>query len=327
MKVRMFSKEVSSSEKKMKVEHDYHKSRRKKKIQTVWLLTLSELQNLQKDYSHCPGEHIATWLLRFWGGGTSTLNLTGSEAKKLASVSRESTADKAIGKGIQSFTFWWQLLSAVKERYPFKKDVVLKPGIRTTMEYLRELSVVETMYGINLDNNTSSPDADDMIRRWPLWQRVVWNAPSPYASTLAGENWKDDKKPVVDEKASLFWQYEDSPSSSPRACVSAAEKLVRQLKAKETASTAPPAVWTCTSSIRSKPSSAQERGYSRYTPCTIRWFYPRDGGEDMRKWDGKPTSTLQSWVLELQGKTITTVGLPWNMEASVSSRQFSRQQR
>jgi len=35
MKVRMFSKEVSSSEKKMKVEHDYHKSRRKKKIQTV----------------------------------------------------------------------------------------------------------------------------------------------------------------------------------------------------------------------------------------------------------------------------------------------------
>lgn len=47
----------------------------------------------------------------------------------------------------------------------------------------------------------------------------------------------------------------------------------------------------------------------------------------MRKWDGKPTSTLQAWILELQGKTITRVGLPSNMEASVSSRQFSRQRR
>lgn len=198
------------------------------------------------------------------------------------------------------------------------------------IQYSRELSVVEMMYGINLDNYTSFQDADDMICMWHMWQRVVWNAPSSHASILAGKNWKDDEKPVVAKLlvvASLLWQYEDNLSSSPGACVSAVEKLVQELKAKETASTAPPAVWTHTSSIRSKHSSAQERGYSRYTPCSVWWFYLHDHGEDMRKWDGKPTSTLQAWILELQGKTITRVGLPSNMEASVSSRQFSRQRR
>lgn len=195
------------------------------------------------------------------------------------------------------------------------------------IQYSRELSVVKTLYGINLDNNTSSQDADDMVCMWHMWQRVVWNAPSSYASTLAGKNWKDEEKPIMDEVASLLWQYEDNLSSSPRVCVSAAEKLVQEIKAKETASTAPPAVWTRTSSIRSKHSSAQARGYSRYTPCSIRWFYLHDHGEDMRKWDGKPTLTLQAWVLELQGKTVTRVGVCSNMESSVSSRQFSRQWR
>ena len=45
----------------------------------------------------------------------------------------------------------------------------------------------------------------------------------------------------------------------------------------------------------------------------------------MRKWDGKPTLTLEAWVCELQGKTITQGGLYRKAAAPVSSEQFPRQ--
>lgn len=57
---------------------------------------------------------------------TSSLDLTVSEAKQLSSLSRENGIDKAIGKGTQPFTLWQQLLSAVRERYPFKEDLVFQ---------------------------------------------------------------------------------------------------------------------------------------------------------------------------------------------------------
>jgi len=62
-------------------------------------------------------------------------------------------------------------LSAVRERYPFKENLVVNPGKWTTMEkdikYLRELAVVEMMYEINLDNDTNSQDPDNMIQMRP----------------------------------------------------------------------------------------------------------------------------------------------------------------
>ena len=111
-------------------------------------------------------------------------------------------------------------------------------------------------------------------------------------------NWKDNEEPMVDEVASMLQQYE-YPSSSLWACVSAMEKLVQQIKEKETSSTAPPPVQTRISSIASKHSSAQERGGSGYTSLIIPWFNMHDHGEDMRKWNGKPTLILQAWICEL----------------------------
>jgi len=58
----------------------------------------------------------------------------------------------------------------------------MEKGIR----YLKELAVVEVMYGISLDDNSSSQDLDDVT--CVIWQRVVQNAPSLYASTQAGMN-------------------------------------------------------------------------------------------------------------------------------------------
>lgn len=44
---------------------------------------------------------------------------------------------------------------------------------------------------------------------------------------------------------------------------------------------------------------AQERGG---TPRDNLWFYLPDRGEDMRRWDGKPTSALAAQVCELREK-------------------------
>ena len=127
----------------------------------------------------------------------------------------------------------------------------------------------------------------------------------------------------MDEMAGQLRQYKESLSSSLWACVSAVEKLSQEFqKFKEDMSSSPP-VWSSISAIRSEHSSAQEREYRRYTPRGTLWFYLRDHREDMRKWDGKPTSTLH----ELQAK-ITTEGDSSRKNATpVSSGQFPRQSR
>ncbi|KAK4830423.1 hypothetical protein QYF61_011047 [Mycteria americana] len=88
-----------------------------------------------------------------------------------------------------------------------------------------------------------------------------------------------------------------------------------------------PPVRNSISAIRNKNSSAQERGYSGYTPRATLCFYLRDHGEDMRKWDGKSTFTLEARVCELQGKTVTKGGSSRKIAAPVSRGQLPRQSR
>ncbi|GAB0205266.1 hypothetical protein GRJ2_002992200 [Grus japonensis] len=116
----------------------------------------------------------------------------------------------------------------------------------------------------------------------------------------------------------------DSGNMKRASLVSAVEKLsqdVRQLK--EDISYSPPAQ-TRISAVRSKHSSALERGYGAYTPRGSLWFYLRDHGEDMRKWDGKPTSTLRAHVHELQGKTVRKRDSSRKNAAPVSTGQPPR---
>jgi len=113
-------------------------------------LSLGELGDMWKDFSHLPGEHIVTWLMRFWDKGASSLELEGKEAKQLGSLAREGGIDKAIGKKEQVLSLWRRLLSGMRERYPFSNDFVCCPGKWTNMErgiqYLRELAVRELVY-------------------------------------------------------------------------------------------------------------------------------------------------------------------------------------
>lgn len=71
--------------------------------------------------------------------------------------------------------------------------------------------------------------------------------------------------------------------------------------------------------------SAQERGYRGWTSNSTLWFYLCDHREDMRKWNGKPTSALEAQVLELQEKTITNKGSSRKIAAPISSGLFPRQ--
>ena len=59
-------------------------------------LSLSKLRDTRKDFSHHPGKHIITWLLRCWDNGASILELEGKEAKQLGSLAMEGGIDKVI---------------------------------------------------------------------------------------------------------------------------------------------------------------------------------------------------------------------------------------
>lgn len=78
--------------------------------------------------------------------------------------------------------------------------------------------------------------------------------------------------------------------------------------------------------IKNKHSSAQERGYSGYTPWATLWFCLHDHGEEMMKGYGTCTLTLEAWVHELQGKPITKQSSPRKITALVSIVQFPNKQ-
>ncbi|GAB0210056.1 hypothetical protein GRJ2_003471400 [Grus japonensis] len=151
-------------------------------------LSLRELRDMQKDFSCLPGEHIITWLLCCWDNGASSLELEGREAKQLGSLSREGGIDKAIGKKAQALSLWRRLLSSVRERYPFSKDVARRPGKWTTMErgiqYMRELAVWEMAY-YDPDNTQLPTDPDEVQCTRLMWKKFLRSVPSSYANSLS----------------------------------------------------------------------------------------------------------------------------------------------
>lgn len=184
------------------------------------------------------------------------------------------------------------------------------------IEYLREMAMVGMVYGINLDDNTNSHDEDDRKCTWSMWQRVV----VLYISTLAIMNWKYNKRPTVDEVASLLWLYEDSLSSSLWVCFPCGE-TVPGLKAIQRWYVFLPTFRNQISSIKNKY-SLRKREDSVGTHHKTFCFCLCHCEEERKTWDEKPTSALQTQVCELQGKTITRVSPSRKMVALVYSRQF-----
>lgn len=67
---------------KMKqMKQGYHKNRRRRETELLeenhLTLMLDELWDMERDFSHSCGEHIATWLLQCWDNGDQSLDLVG----------------------------------------------------------------------------------------------------------------------------------------------------------------------------------------------------------------------------------------------------------
>lgn len=91
------------------------------------------------------------------------------------------------------------------------------------IQYLRELTVLEVIYNIYLDNDQSSQDSDDDRCPRPMCQKFVQSSPSPYASILAAMTWKAEENLVVDEFLS---QYEENVFLPMDLCLSCRETVL-----------------------------------------------------------------------------------------------------
>ncbi|KAK4831864.1 hypothetical protein QYF61_019692 [Mycteria americana] len=87
------------------------------------------------------------------------------------------------------------------------------PPWREVSSYLRELAVLEVIYG-DLDDVRSPTDPDEVQCTRPMWRKLVRNAPLSCANSLAILTWKDGDGPTVNEAASNLQEYKESISSS-----------------------------------------------------------------------------------------------------------------
>ncbi|KAJ7423912.1 hypothetical protein BTVI_08139 [Pitangus sulphuratus] len=84
-------------------------------------ITPSELRDLRKDYSHQPGEQILSWLLRCQDGGPRAHILASHEAQQLESLTKNHELDQLVTDPKPETSLWEMLVTAVKEKYPFKE--------------------------------------------------------------------------------------------------------------------------------------------------------------------------------------------------------------
>lgn len=156
---------------------------------TAWSLSLSELREIQEDFSHCPGECIITWLLQCWDNRANSVELESKEARESGSLAKKPGIDKAMGKKTQALCLWRWLLWSVRARCPYKEGIPCNLSKWAAMEkcvvYLRELAIWG-ITNIDLDNVQLSPGADDS------WWKFEQSAPTTHANPLATINWKDD---------------------------------------------------------------------------------------------------------------------------------------
>lgn len=191
------------------------------------------------------------------------------------------------------------------------------------IQYLRELAVLEMVHNIGLN----------------FWLFQNWDVlfHNPCGISLYGvhhlcmpthcQKWPGKRERNKWWINSLMNSSKISLSFSLRACVSAVEKhseVAQQLKGNKSSVLS---AWTSISDTRSKHFLIQDRRYIGYTPRANRWSYLHGHGEDMRKWDGKLTWSLEVWICELRGKAITKESSSWKMTTSVSSGQFFKQSR
>ena len=96
---------------------------------------MKEIRGLRIDFSCHPNEPNVTGLLQCWDNGANSVSLDSREARQLGGIARDSAIDRGITTcQNQAFTLWKQTLLAIKERYPFKDDLMPEKKKWTHME-------------------------------------------------------------------------------------------------------------------------------------------------------------------------------------------------
>ncbi|RMC19689.1 hypothetical protein DUI87_03253 [Hirundo rustica rustica] len=153
---------------------------------------------------------------------------------------------------------------------------------------------------------------------------MLWNlatlGPSQYATFIATIH-PDNNRETVGSVANKLRNYESIISGPMQAQVSAVAKELREemremreevtekmeeMMRRNSSHVAP--VLVTGPRVRAQRPPARERGY---TPRADLWYFLRDHGEDMGRWDGKPTSASAAQGEARENQVYWTVWIRW----------------
>ncbi|RMB92989.1 hypothetical protein DUI87_30495 [Hirundo rustica rustica] len=199
------------------------------------------------------------------------------------------------------------------------------------IQQLREVAVLEVLFG-------GGGQHDNDPNKVRCTGQMLWNlatlGPSQYATFIATIH-PDNNRETVGSVANKLRNYESMISGPMQAQVSAVAKELREEMRerreevtekmeemmRRNSSHVPP-VQVTGPRVRAQWPPARERGY---TPRADLWFFLRDHGEDMGRWDRKPTSALAAWVRELKERNTNRGGSTKMKVASTSHDQAASQ--
>ncbi|XP_052549334.1 uncharacterized protein LOC128085658 [Tympanuchus pallidicinctus] len=202
---------------------------------------MTEIQGSRKEFTWRPNETLVSWLVRCWDSGAHSLSLDGNEARQLGAIARDPAIDRGISRcSDEAASLWERVLTAVKEKYPFKNGLKIAMKKWDTVEkgiqYLREIGVVEMLYDPDFVPNDPHQNRDpERVRTTPeIWQKIVTTAPDKYASTLmsACDRFNEQQRtPLVYELIVTLQNYEQllSPIHAAVAAISKMTEQVSQL--------------------------------------------------------------------------------------------------
>ncbi|RMC06348.1 hypothetical protein DUI87_15780 [Hirundo rustica rustica] len=198
------------------------------------------------------------------------------------------------------------------------------------IQQLREVVVLEILFGRGGQHDNDP----DKVR---CTGQMLWNlatlGPSQYATFIATIH-PDNNRETVGSVANKLRDYESIISGPMQAQVSAVakelrEKMeevteeIREVREEMRRNGSHVALVRVTGPrVRAQRPPARERGY---TPRADLWFFLSDHGEDMGRWDGKPTSALAARVRELKERN-TNRGGPTKMKVASTSHDQAASQ-
>ncbi|XP_064277599.1 uncharacterized protein LOC135301191 [Passer domesticus] len=262
-------------------------------------LMYESLRNLHKDIVRRGREAYTTWLLRVWDLMGTGVQLDGGEARNLGPLTQDSGMNQIFVREPGSLSLWERLLMSVRERFVHRERMqehhhrmrwkTLEEGI----QQLREVAVLEVLFGRDGQHNNDP----DKVR---CTGQMLWSlanlGPSQYTTFIATID-ADTNRETVGSVANKLRNYESMINGPMQAHISAVIKEFKEEMREEMRKVNAAPVRVTGPKVRAQHSPARERGY---TPRANLWFFLRDHGEDMGRWDGKPTSVLAARVRQLK---------------------------